>query len=193
MTPPSCANGTERCAAALDALTDPVDVIVNLQGDAPLTPPGFVTALVDALADDPADVATPVLRADAALHRRLLDDQRGGRVGGTTAVMDAAGRALYFSKAVIPHMPDGQIGTAESPVRFHVGVYAYRRAALLRYAAAPPSPLEELEGLEQLRFLHHGDAVRLVEVAAPGHDLWELNNPADLTVVERALAARGIA
>lgn len=194
MTPAACANGTERCAAALPMLGDDVDVIVNLQGDAPLTPAGFVDALVAALADDAAaDVATPVLRADAALHRRLLADQRDGRVGGTTAVGDAAGHALYFSKAVIPHVPPERIDAPAAPVRLHVGVYAYRRAALLAYAAAPASALEESEGLEQLRFLDAGTKIRLVEVAAPGHDIWELNNPSDLPVIERALAARGIA
>lgn len=191
MTPAACANGTERCAAALDAVGDGIDVIVNLQGDAPLTPAPFLTALVDALAAEPeTQVATPVLRADAVLHRRLLDDQRQGRVGGTTAVADASGHALYFSKAVIPHMADDRIGDPALPLRFHVGVYAYRRAALLAYAAMPLSPLEDVEGLEQLRFLSGGTKVRLVDVAAPGHDIWELNNPSDVPVIERALAMR---
>lgn len=193
MTPAACANGTERCAAALAALGE-ADVVVNLQGDAPLTPAAFVQSLVEALAGDPtADVATPVLRCDPALHRRLLDEQRAGRVGGTTVVGDAAGNALYFSKAVIPHVPAHRIDDPVAPVRLHVGVYAYRRAALLAYAAAPVSPLEESEGLEQLRFLDRGTKIRLVEVAAPGHDIWELNNPSDLPLIEQALAARGIA
>ena len=192
MTPEQCRNGTERCAAALPLLRD-VDVVVNLQGDAPLTPPAFVTALVGALADDPAmDVATPALRATAAVHRRLLDDQQAGRVGGTTVAIATDRRALYFSKSVIPHVPADRMGDPALPLFLHVGVYAYRPAAIEAYAALPPSPLELLEGLEQLRFLENGRSVAVAEVVSPGHDIWELNNPEDVAPIELALAQRGI-
>lgn len=194
MTPESCANGSERCAAALDALPGDVDIVVNFQGDAPLTPPHFIEALLDMMrANDAIDAATPALRATPALHRRLLDDQAAGRVGGTTLVRDARGRALYFSKSVIPHVPTQRIGDPALPVFFHVGAYAYRREALARYAAAPVSELEQLEGLEQLRFLVEGQAMHVVEVDAMGADIWELNNPEDVPLVEAALAARGLA
>ena len=194
MTPETCANGTERCAAALAQLPADVDLVVNLQGDAPLTPPSFPSALVAAMRRDPAvAVATPVLRATPAIHRRLLDDQQAGRVGGTTAVAAATGAALYFSKAVIPHVPPSRAGEAGLPVFLHVGVYAYTRAALAAYAARPPSALEELEGLEQLRFLDAGVPVRLVEVELGGDDLWEVNNPGDVALVEAVLARRGTA
>jgi 3-deoxy-manno-octulosonate cytidylyltransferase (CMP-KDO synthetase) len=192
MTPESSRNGTERCAAALDAIGD-ADVIVNLQGDALLTPPAFVGALLDAMARDPTiEVATPALRATPEIHRRLLGDQREGRVGGTTVAVDANGDALYFSKAVIPHVASATVGDPTLPVFLHVGVYAYKRAALEAYAALPPTRLELLEGLEQLRFLEHGRPVRVVEVAAPGYDIWELNNPEDVAPIEAALAARGL-
>lgn len=193
MTPESCANGTERCAAALPMLGADVDVVVNLQGDAPLTPPHFVTALVAALADPAVEVATPALRCPPELQRRLLADQAQGRVGGTTVAVDAVGDALYFSKAVIPHVPPARLGDPALPLFFHVGVYAYRPAALGAYAAARPSALEELEGLEQLRFLDRRVPVRVVEVDPAGHDIWELNNPEDVPVIEAALARRGIA
>lgn len=192
MTPESSRNGTERCAAALAAIDD-ADIIVNLQGDAPLTPPGFVTALLEAMADDPTiEVATPALRVTPAIHRRLLADQREGRVGGTTVAISASGDALYFSKSVIPHVGAAALGDPALPVFLHIGVYAYTRAALEAYAALPPTPLELLEGLEQLRFIEHGRAVRVVEVAAPGYDIWELNNPEDVAPIEAALAARGL-
>ncbi|MGG2309889.1 cytidylyltransferase domain-containing protein, partial [Salmonella enterica] len=87
---------------------------------------------------------------------------------------------LYFSKSVIPHVPTSAVGDPTLPVFLHIGVYAYRRTALEAYAALPPTPLELLEGLEQLRFVEHGQAVRVVEVAAPGYDIWELNNPEDV-------------
>ena len=194
LTPESCANGTERCAAVLDRIDAATDIIVNLQGDALLTPPWFLTALVRALRDDPAiAVATPAIRATPVVHRRLLDDQAAGRVGGTTVATAANGQALYFSKAVIPHVPDARIGDPALPVYLHVGVYAYRRTALARYATLSESVLEGLEGLEQLRFLDGGVPVRVVEVDPMGCDLWELNNPTDLVPIETALMARGIA
>lgn len=192
MTPASCANGTERCAAALPALPDDVDVIVNLQGDAPLTPPHFIEALLAAMAQGAA-MATPAIHAAGALHRRLVADQSAGRVGGTTAVRDRSGRALYFSKAVVPHVPPGRVGDLDVPVFFHVGAYAYTRDALGAYAAATPSVIEELEGLEQLRFLDINIPVTVVEVDANGYDIWELNNPEDVAVIEAALAKREIA
>jgi len=192
MTPESSRNGTERCAAALASLGD-ADIIVNLQGDAPLTPPAFVSALIEAMMADPAiEVATPALRVTPEIHRRLLADQREGRVGGTTVAIGAKGDALYFSKSVIPHVAPAAVGDPTLPVFLHIGVYAYRRAALEAYAALPPTPLELLEGLEQLRFVEHGRAVRVVEVAAPGYDIWELNNPEDVAPIEAALAARGL-
>ena len=190
MTPADCANGTERCAAALDGVPAEIDVIVNLQGDAPLTPPWFVTAIVARLAESGAAMATPAVRASRQVHRRLLADQAAGRVGGTTVVADAAGRALYFSKAVIPHMAEAEIGQA--PLFLHVGAYAYTRASLCAYAAHPACELERLEGLEQLRFLDMGAAVALAEVDARGRDMWELNNPEDAAPIEQALAALGL-
>jgi 3-deoxy-manno-octulosonate cytidylyltransferase (CMP-KDO synthetase) len=192
MTPESSRNGTERCAAALAAVGD-ADIVVNLQGDAPLTPPAFVEGLIAAMEADPSiQVATPALRATPEIHRRLLADQQAGRVGGTTVAIGANGDGLYFSKAVIPHVAPSAVGDPALPVFLHIGVYAYRRAALEAYAALPPTPLELLEGLEQLRFIEHGHAVRVVEVASPGYDIWELNNPEDVAPIEAALAARGL-
>lgn len=190
LTPESCRNGSERCAAVPAALGEDFDLVVNLQGDAPLTPPGFVTALVAAAtAPQAPPVLTPVIRADAALRARLRGDAAAGRIGGTTAIADAAGRALYFSKHVLPHAAPG----ADPEVLFHVGVYAYAPAALRAYAAAAPSAAERHEGLEQLRFLDMGVSVGLVEVPAPAGELWEVNNPEDVAPVEAMLAARGIA
>jgi 3-deoxy-manno-octulosonate cytidylyltransferase (CMP-KDO synthetase) len=192
MTPATCRNGTERCAAVSRAAGPAWEVIVNLQGDAPLTPPWFVTAMIDALADDSAcDVATPVLRCDAAALAGFLGDRRDGRVGGTTAVFDAAGRALYFSKEVIP-FTGRPLGVGEIiPVFHHVGAYAFRRDALLRYDRWSEGPLEAWEGLEQLRFLENGVAVRCVEVEARGRAFWELNNPEDAPRIEAILRAQG--
>ena len=192
MTAPERRNGTERCAEVLAQLDPAPDLVVNLQGDAPLTPPDFVTALIDAMADDPAaQVATPVLRCDAAALAAFREDRRAGRVGGTTAVFDRRMRALYFSKEVIPYS-DGAPVDAPVPVFHHVGLYAYRPAALRAYGAWDPGPLETLEGLEQLRFLENGAPVLCVAVEAQGRVFWELNNPVDVARIEAAMADAGI-
>lgn len=192
MTPESCANGTERCAAVARAFGPGYDLIVNLQGDAPLTPPWFLSALIETLEAEPeVPVATPVLRCDAAALAGFLGDRRQDRVGGTTAVFDAFGRALYFSKEVIPYT-GRPLGVGENiPVFHHVGAYAYRREALLGYGDWSAGPLETWEGLEQLRFMENGLSVRCVEVEARGRAFWELNNPEDAPRIEAILAAEG--
>jgi 3-deoxy-manno-octulosonate cytidylyltransferase (CMP-KDO synthetase) len=192
MTSPECRNGTERCAEALQQLDHP-DLVINLQGDALLTPPGFVEALIEHMrADVEAQVATPAMRLRSAEARALQAEAAAGRVGGTTVVADTNGNALYFSKRLIPHLPDGALDEEMSPVRLHVGVYAYRPEALAAYAATPVSELETLEGLEQLRFLVAGIPITVVEVATPAFALRELNNPEDVAPIEAALAEAGL-
>ena len=191
MTSSDARNGTERCAEVA-ALLPGFEVVVNLQGDAPLTPAWFVEALLAGLAADAgADIATPVLRCDGRALNGLLADRRAGRVGGTTAVFDAAMRALYFSKEVIPFTGASYADADATPVFHHVGVYAYRPAALATYPAWPIGPLETLEGLEQLRFLENGRKVLCVEVQAKGRAFWELNNPSDVPILEAILAETG--
>lgn len=194
MTSESCGNGTERCAEALDVLAGGYDIIVNLQGDAPLTPHWFVEDLIAGLrADAGAEVATPVLRCDGRALNGFLDDRANGRVGGTTAVFGEGARALYFSKEVIPYTPRRFEADDATPVFHHVGVYAYRPQALRDYATWPMGPLEQLEGLEQLRFLERGRAVLCVEVAAQGRQFWELNNPEDVPRIEAMMREMGMA
>jgi 3-deoxy-manno-octulosonate cytidylyltransferase (CMP-KDO synthetase) len=192
MTPRACRNGTERCGVVAERLPD-YDLIVNLQGDAPLTPPWFVEALLNRLRNDALmAVATPVLRCDAVTLEGLLEDRRSGRVGGTTAVFDSSKRALYFSKEVIPYTGRSLTDTETIPVFHHVGVYAYRRDAAIAYAQLPVGPLELWEGLEQLRFLENGIPICCVEVESRGLAFWELNNPSDVPRIEAILATQGI-
>ena len=191
MTSASCRNGTERCAEALAQLDSP-DLVVNVQGDALLTPAYFVEALIERMRRDAADVATPAMQLRNDELRALQEDERAGRVGGTTVVTDASEHALYFSKRLIPYVPESALEFQLSPVRLHVGVYAYRPEALTAYAAAPPAELEQLEGLEQLRFLVAGIAVAVVDVEPPPFALRELNNPEDLAPIEEALAQAGL-
>ena len=192
-TPSTCANGTERVAAALHLLPDETEIIVNFQGDALLTPPAYVEALVAHMRDHPdCAVSTVAVPCTTSAYRHLVDDQAVGRSGGTTVVVDAEGDAMYFSKRVIPFVPEDRLSDP-LPVLMHLGLYAYRRDALARYIAAEPAPIEALEGLEQLRFLHHRVPMAVVRCEPSGWDSIELNNPSDLEPIEAILAARGIA
>ena len=193
MTSSDAQNGTERCAEVAAKLPG-FDIVVNLQGDAPLTPAWFVEDLIAGLRADPgADIATPVLRCDGRALNGFLADRRAGRVGGTTAVFGAGGRGLYFSKEVIPYT--GRVfGDEEAtPVYHHVGVYAYRPVALAAYTGWAVGPLETLEGLEQLRFLENGRLVACIEVQARGRQFWELNNPEDVPRIEAMMHEMGMA
>ncbi|HEX6408967.1 MAG TPA: 3-deoxy-manno-octulosonate cytidylyltransferase [Sphingomicrobium sp.] len=192
MTSRDCRNGTERCAEAVASLKD-VDLVVNLQGDALLTPSHFIDALVARMrADRQAQVATPAIRLRSAEVRVLQGEEAEGRVGGTSVVSDDKGRALYFSKRLIPYLPKGALDEVLSPIRLHIGVYAYRSEALDLYVRAPPADLELLEGLEQLRFLAAGVPIDVVEVDPPPFALRELNNPEDVAPIEQALAEAGL-
>jgi len=189
MTPSECANGTERCAAALDAMTDIPPIVVNFQGDAPLTPPEIVGAVIERMRREPAlAVATPAIACLDDTYRHLLADRAAGRVGGTTVVFDRDHRALYFSKNVIPYIPAD--GSANATVHLHLGVYAYRPDALAAYVASPPSSLELVEGLEQLRFLDMGISVGTVLCEPPDGSTIELNNPTDAPLIEDELQRR---
>ena len=192
MTSPECRNGTERCAEAVGSLHD-CDLVINFQGDALLTPPGFVEALIARMREDSdALVATPAMRLRSEEVRALQAEEAAGRVGGTSVVTDAQGYALYFSKRLIPHLPNGALDNRMSPVRLHVGVYAYRPEALERYAATPVSELEMLEGLEQIRFLVARVPMAVVDVQTPPFALRELNNPEDVEPIEQALIDSGL-
>ena len=193
MTSPDCANGTERCADAIGQLGDVAPIIVNLQGDAPLSPAFVIEHLVERLDQDrEVEMATPAVRCSPSVLGHLMTDAAEGRVGGTTAVFDRFDRALYFSKRILPYLPDAATSSRPVPVHLHLGLYAYRPGALLRYQNSEPSSLEQLEGLEQLRFLDLGMPVSVVRLETLQWDSIELNNPSDVPIIERVLAERGI-
>jgi len=188
MTSPQAENGTARCAEALANGDVDADLIVNLQGDAPLTPEWFIEDLIAAMARDAeAQVATPVLQCDPLTYGHFIEDRQAGRVGGTTAVFNRAGHGMYFSKEVIPYIDPDKIPADDIPVYHHVGVYAYRPDALRAYTSWPEGALEKREGLEQLRFLENGQTVACVQVDGRGRVFWELNNPEDVARINSVL------
>ena len=186
MTSTSCNNGTERCAEAFINAKLNADLIINFQGDAPLTPHWFVEDLIVAMKNDTAvKMATPVLRLDHLTYSHFITDRREERVGGTTAVFDKNHYALYFTKEVVPFVDMTKLNEgSELPVFHHVGVYAYRPGSLIQYTSWTKGPLEQFEGLEQLRFLENGQTVKCVEVEGRGRVFWELNNPEDVARIE---------
>ena len=188
-TSSKCKNGTERCAEAVNNAQLDAEIVVNFQGDAPLTPSWFVEDIIAALkADKSTDMATPVLRLDRKSYNLFSEDRKSDRVGGTTVVFDKHMCALYFSKELIPFFEISKIGSDEQiPCYHHVGVYAYRKNILKDYLRWPESNLEKLEGLEQLRFLVENKRVKCVEVNNKGRVFWELNNPQDVQLIEKVL------
>jgi len=158
-------SGTDRVAEVARSLD--ADVIINLQGDEPLIDPAALDLLASLLEQhDDADMAT--------LAVPITSMEQWQSTSCVKVVCDAAGRALYFSRAPIPFVRDGRPDFAAEPPVFlqHLGLYAYRREFLLALASLPPEPLEELEKLEQLRVLALGRRIHVgvVRHAATGVD-----------------------
>ncbi|MDE0406831.1 MAG: 3-deoxy-manno-octulosonate cytidylyltransferase [Alphaproteobacteria bacterium] len=173
LTDPDLPSGSDRIRAALDAF-DPdrrFDRIVNLQGDLPTVPPGDIRAALALLDDPEVDIGT------VAAEIRREEERTNPNV--VKAVFGTGGRALYFTRATAPSGP--------GPLFHHIGLYAWRRAALERFTALPPSPLEQREKLEQLRALEAGMriAVAIVDSIPLGVD-----TPADLARAREILAVK---
>ena len=193
MTSEDCKNGTERCAEAIGLIKETYDIVINFQGDAPLTPKWFVTDLINALkANKNFSVATPALGCDFKMASDLINDRKNGRVGGTTVVFGKNKSALYFSKEVLPFMPRDSLQRNRVPIYHHVGVYGYRVDILSRYRNWGSGKLESNEGLEQLRFLENNEEILCVESDSKGLKFWELNNPEDVDKIESFLYAMGV-
>jgi len=167
LTSPEAASGTDRLAEAARAL--PADAYVNIQGDEPLMSPANIDRAVETLTADPtreiATIALPMPAAEAV-------DPNVVKV-----VVARDGRALYFSRSPIPYARNGHAAFHK-----HLGIYAYRSATLQRLAALPPSPLERMESLEQLRWLEAGYAIWVGEAA---DDSIGVDTPDDLARAER--------
>jgi 3-deoxy-manno-octulosonate cytidylyltransferase (CMP-KDO synthetase) len=168
LTDPDLPSGSDRVQAALETIDRKGEYadVINMQGDVPFFDPGMLRSVARLLAAQPAcDIATAVVtegsveeRANPDLPKAVLSLQADGRTG----------RALYFTRSTL---------YGDAPVWRHVGVYGYRREALARFTAAPPSPLERREKLEQLRALELGLSIWATVIdAAP----VEVNNPEDL-------------
>jgi 3-deoxy-manno-octulosonate cytidylyltransferase (CMP-KDO synthetase) len=179
-------SGTDRVAEVAAALT--AEIVVNVQGDEPLLDPRHVDAAIAPLLEEPglpiATLSTPILDAEELLNPAVVK-----------VVVDGRRDALYFTRSPIPYVRLGSsadpaaaaaAAIARGQAERHIGLYVYRREALLTLARLPVAPLEEAESLEQLRALHHGLRIRVVRVtSAPA---LAVDTPADLERV-RILAS----
>lgn len=196
MTPEDCATGTDRVEAAVRQLKEEPALVLNLQGDAPLTPPDFVAAVIVALRDGNCDIATPVTQLSWQALDRLREAKKTTPLSGTTAVFDdRTGRAHWFSKNVIPAIAKEErmrAAGAMSPVWRHVGLYGYTRKALAAYVALPKGRFEEIEGLEQLRAVENGMTVRCVPVDYGGRaSMSGVDSPEDVARAEELIRRHG--
>jgi 3-deoxy-manno-octulosonate cytidylyltransferase (CMP-KDO synthetase) len=172
MTSPDHRSGTERVHEFSNSVY--ADIYVNVQGDEPMTRPEHIASLLG-LVENPAvqvgTLATPASSADIT------------NIHANKVVVDKAGRALYFSHATIPFDRDG----TKPRYLKHLGIYAYRKAALDRFVALPESSLERIERLEQLRFLENGVDIH---VAVTPYDSIGIDTEDDLRQFEQSLRSR---
>jgi len=185
MTSKKCLTGTDRVAEASKKVNS--DIYINLQGDAPLTPPRFITQLINQMLRNPStSMCTPVIPFDKESFSNLLKDKQKNRVGATTVVFNSNRDALYFSKEIIP-CANSKNKDPSVEIYHHVGVYCYKKSALMKYLKWPEGLLERAEGLEQLRFLENDEKVKCVIVEKKQQAFWELNNPEDKIIIEMIL------
>ena len=173
MTSPTLLSGTDRVAIVADRFDH--DLVINIQGDEPLIKGPMIDALIEALA---SDESVPV-----ATLGHPMSDEEAADPNVVKVVTDMRGRALYFSRAKIPYIRRPPREGAQNYFK-HVGIYGYRRDFLLKFAALPPSHLEQAEGLEQLRALEYGFPVRVVETP---YRVMGVDTQEDLEKVREAL------
>ncbi len=176
LTPPELPSGTDRIARAVEQVEG--DIVVNIQGDEPLMDPGLIDRLTRVFTSgEKWDMATAVTAFDDS------DDVSNPSV--VKAVFSASGRALYFSRAPIPYQRDKD----ENHIRYwrHIGVYAYTRSFLRAFVQAPPCEAEKAEKLEQLRALHIGCRMKVIQTEYAGLGVDE---PGDIAKVEQLLENR---
>jgi len=170
MTSAEHRNGTERVREIAQSIA--ADIYINVQGDEPLIRPEHITVLLDVMKDKTVQVGT--LKAPASVS----DIKNSNAV---KVVTDTSGRALYFSRATIPFDRDG----TRPRYYVHMGLYAYRKAALDRYSSLPESQLERSERLEQLRFLENGIPIHVGETP---YDTVRVDTEDDFQRVQKLLS-----
>lgn len=195
-TDPDCPSGTDRVADAARQLAQQPDFVLNMQGDAPLTPPDFLTGMIKAFYASPCDVVTPVTQLTWEALDKLRRDKQVTPFSGTCAAFDArTGNAFWFSKNIIPAMRKEEALRKQSrfsPIYRHIGLYGYSSRMLEIYGTLPEGMFEQLEGLEQLRVIENGYTIRCVPVDYRGRaSMSGVDSPEDIARAEALIAAHG--
>ncbi|MCD8175541.1 MAG: 3-deoxy-manno-octulosonate cytidylyltransferase [Phascolarctobacterium sp.] len=170
LTSPDHPSGTDRIAEVALMYPD-VDIIVNVQGDESMIPPEIIDRLADSFEDG----------IDMATMKVVMKEEDYNNPAAVKVVTDSKGYAIYFSRSLIPY-PRNK--TEWLKIYKHVGIYAYRRSFLLKYAALAPTPLERVEGLEQLRALENGYKIKVLESNFQGIGV---DTPEDLAAVNKLM------
>jgi 3-deoxy-manno-octulosonate cytidylyltransferase (CMP-KDO synthetase) len=195
MTDSKWSNGSERILQALQLQKLSPDIVINLQGDAVLTPPFVISALLKAFLADKNEkyaVATPCVRLTKNQYAQMLKNKNEGISSGTLVTFDLENKALYFSRSIIPLLRDDKTnGHDLVPVYRHIGLYAYRLQALENYVRLSPTPLEVAEGLEQLRLIENNVPIKVVAVDYKGRTHWSVDHPEDVAIVESIIKKEG--
>ncbi|MEI7669065.1 MAG: manno-octulosonate cytidylyltransferase [Pseudomonadota bacterium] len=192
MTPPECPSGTDRVANAVNQLKYKPDFILNMQGDAPLTPPDFLEEMIKSFNASACDVVTPVVQLKWSELDKLRENKKTTPLSGTSAVFnEKTGNAFWFSKNIIPSIRNEEKLRQDSdlsPVFRHIGLYGYSMEMLNIYNKLPESKFEKLEGLEQLRIIENGYNIRCVKVDYKGrHNMSGVDSKEDVARAEELL------
>jgi 3-deoxy-manno-octulosonate cytidylyltransferase (CMP-KDO synthetase) len=196
MTSDKCRTGTDRCKEAIEQLDYEPDFILNLQGDAPLTPPWFLVQMLQAaMSDSNIDMVTPVYQMSWEQLDDLRESKKTTPFSGTSAILDRNGNAIWFSKNIIPAVrneEEHRENLDKSPVMRHLGLYGYTKELLKEYADMPSGHYEVFEGLEQLRALENGKTIRAVVVDFKDRPLMSgVDHPEDLKRAEKLIEEYG--
>lgn len=183
LTSAECQTGTDRTIEAYKKLGQDYDIIINLQGDAPLTPPKVIEKIIEDMQNSNAEITTPMIKLTGEPLAKFIQSKKNGSTTGTTVVFDNNLYALYFSKSVIPFHRNPKDMTE---IYKHLGVYGYRPDTLFKLQQLPPSNLETKEQLEQLRALENGIPIKMVSVSLD-HELWSVDSPEDIEIVEEII------
>jgi 3-deoxy-manno-octulosonate cytidylyltransferase (CMP-KDO synthetase) len=188
MTSENCTNGTERTAEALIQANIKPDIIINLQGDAILTPPWVLESMIDVMNADPnAEIVTPAVRLEGSELSEFIKLKKVTPSSGTTVVFDKEHYALYFSKNILPYVRNA----GHSNIHRHIGLYAFRMNSLINYTSLPQTPLEMTEGLEQLRALENGIKIKVAIVDYRGRSHGSIDSPDDVNFIENIILREG--
>ncbi len=191
ITSDNCATGSDRVLEAFDTLGNDFDFVLGLQGDAPFTPPEALVKMIEAVQKNPdIDVVTPIINLRWDELDKLRAQKKITPFSGTTAILSAQGKAIWFSKNILPAIRKENRDDAFSPVHQHIGLYGYRVDVLRKFVSLPQGYYEQLEGLEQLRLLENGISIQTVKLdLAAGLAQAGIDSPEDVTRAEAMLKA----